>query len=390
MRKTAEKKRRFLILTALLAIMSVTALCAGALAEKTLTFTFAGDCTLGSEESKRGAANSFVSTYYEKGPDYFMANFRSLFEQDDWTIVNLECVFSDNRADEKTSKRYRFRGDLEFVKILTGSSVEAVGLANNHTGDYGNQGIRHTKETLEENSIAWFMGTEPVIFEKDGIHVAFYAVDNMTVYNKGEELRKSMDTVRENGQADAIIMMYHCGTEYDPRHNVNQENMAKVYIAHGADLIVMHHPHVLQGIRIANNRSVFYSLGNFTFGGNDRIKEKLVNTRLATSLYTMVLQARLRFSDDGEYLGQQMTVIPGVTTSAEPPINDFRPRLATEEEAVQAVAAIQTDTDFDLPLLTEEDGIWKMVMPYLPARYLPTPESPEPAPAAPSRETKGE
>jgi hypothetical protein len=104
----------------------------------------------------------------------------------------------------------------------------------------------------------------------------------------------------------------------------------------------------------------------------------------------MVLQAQLRFSDDGEYLGQQMTIIPGVTTSAEPPINDFRPRLATEEEAIQAIAAIQMDTDFDLPLLTEEDGIWKMVMPYLPARYLPTPESPEPAPATPDRNTKGE
>ena len=106
-------------------------------AEKTIVITFAGDCTLGSEEETRADADSFDSVIAREGYAYPFTQFASLFRSDDWTVVNCEGVLSDSKAGENKGKRYRFRGPSAFAEILALASVESVCLANNHTGDYG-------------------------------------------------------------------------------------------------------------------------------------------------------------------------------------------------------------------------------------------------------------
>ena len=393
-------------LTALLLCCIMLAGVGCAAAEKTVTVTFTGDCTLGSEESTRKDPYSFDSTAEKEGYDYFFANFREMFENDDLTVINFEGVLSDSMAQESQRKRYRFRGPTEFVKILTGSSVELADLANNHTGDYGKQGEASTKETLETNGIPWFKDTDYYIYEKDGIRIAFLGLHKEFKGNF-EKYKQVVIMLKQKEKVNAIVACWHQGSEYRGAHEERPtESTAKALIKYGVDLVIMHHPHVVQGVDISNNRCIFYSLGNFVFGGNDEIREeKFLTDKTVTSLYSMVVQVKLTFSNDGTYLGQQATIYPTYTSSGdklwERQLNNYQPFRANAEEAVPIRNAIQIDTKFDLPEITTDDnGLSRIELPYLPAfeeAMLPEGEEeaegpqgvPEAASDAPTRETKG-
>ena len=368
-------------------------------AEKTIVLTFTGDCTLGSEESTRAKEDSFDSLAAAKGYDYFFANFREMFEQDDHTIINFEGVLSDSRGQEYLKKRYRFRGPTEFVKILTGSSVDACSLSNNHIGDFGKQGEESTKATLEENGIGWFQNYKYYVYEKEGIKIAFIALENKIVYNEFDKVKKLIQNLKETGEANAVVVCWHTGLEYRGAHETNTERTSQALVRYGADLIIMHHPHVLQGVNIYNNRCIFYSLGNFVFGGNSAIRtEKFKLDQTVTSLYSAVVQARLTFTNDGRYLGQQMVIYPVYTSSAAP-VNNYQPYRANAEEAEAVRAALQEDTAFELPEITAgPDGLSRIELSYLAAFdnvEIPEGESegpqgvPEAASPAPTRNTKG-
>lgn len=403
--------RRLQRVTALLLCLMLAIGAGCAAAEKTVTISFTGDCTLGSEESTRADQYSFDSVAAREGYDYFFANFRDLFEKDDITFINFEGVLSDSKAQETQRKRYRFRGPSDFAKILTGSSVELAGVANNHIGDYGKQGEESTKQILEENGIEWAQESKYYIFEKDGIKIAFFALHNKWLNSNFEKFKQIILRLKQTGEVNAIVATWHTGKEYRGAHEsgkISTESTAKRMIQYGVDLLMMHHPHVLQGVDIANNRVICYSLGNFVFGGNDEIRtEKFLIDKIVTSLYSVVAQAKLTFSDDGTYLGQQVTLYPTYTSSGGPfhetILNNYQPYRANAEEAVPIREAIQIDTKFDLPeITTDADGLSKLELPYLPAfEGAMIPESdgeeevasgpqgvPEAASAAPSRENK--
>ena len=165
-------------LTALLLAFLLLLTAAGAQAEKSVLMTFAGDCTLGGEGSVSKNEESFDTFAEKEGYDYFFANFRELFENDDITVVNLEGVLSDSAFMEKKGKTFRFRGKTDYVKILTGSSVEAVSIANNHIMDFNAQGAESTRRALDENGVSWFWNETYYVFEHDGIRVAFFGLEH--------------------------------------------------------------------------------------------------------------------------------------------------------------------------------------------------------------------
>ncbi len=347
----------------ILAILSaLLLLCGTAGAEKTVMLTFTGDCTIGSDSSTYGRPTSFVTAAYEKGFDYFFANFREMFEADDCTVINLESVLSDYASNENKNKVYRFRGPREFVKILKDASVEACCLANNHSEDFGAQGLKRTQNTLSENDIGWFRLHDVYTFEKDGIRISMIAIYTTQLHSEYDWLRKEIDA--RSKRSNAVIVVFHGGTEYGAHRDEGQEKFAKQCIAHGADLVIMHHPHVVQGIEIINRRTVCYSLGNFVFGGNDQIREEHTWGSDVTSLYSLVVQAELHFDDDGTYTGQQVYLYPAFISGSYP-ANDYQPRLVTGADAKKVLADVQRDTQFKLPAFNEKEG--RVVMPYLSA-----------------------
>ncbi|MDO4483758.1 MAG: CapA family protein [Clostridia bacterium] len=327
---------------------------AATLAEKKIRINFTGDVTLGSEEQNKDKPTSFVSYAKKYGYDYFFTNVREMFMADDLTVVNLEGPLTDSSKQENKKKTFRFRGPTDFVNILLQSGIEAVSLANNHTKDFGKQGFHSTQETLTQAKVGWFMEKDVYLFEKDGIRIAFLSLNATAVNSHKEFMKTEIKRLKEEVGVNAVVYIFHMGSEYSRRHNKAQEQAGKMAIDAGADLVVMHHPHVVQGMEIYKNRTICYSLGNFCFGGNKTIKD----------MESMVLGAELTFADDGTYLGQQLTIWPANISGTEPDSN-FQPLLVKGEAADKVMRKIQLDTAFELAPFDEEAGC--AVQPYLAA-----------------------
>lgn len=373
----------------LLAVL-LLCLCVSAGAEKVITLSFTGDCTLGCEEAMRYSEDCFDKVVLRNGYAYCFANFYDLFSQDDCTVVNCEGVFQDTKDGEKTSKSFRFRGRDEFVEIFKQGSVEAVSLSNNHTMDYSTQGFNNTKKVLDEAGIGWAWEDVLWVFEKDGIRIAFGSVDYGAYGRVNTIIRDKLLKMRENGEIDAAVMLVHRGTEYAPKHILDQDTYAEFFIKQAkVDLVIMSHPHVLQGIRILNNRSIFYSLGNFVFGGYYKVSR---GEKTGTnSLYTMAVQVKMYFTEEGEYKGQQACIYPAYDSGTDP-LNNYQPIRVNAQDAEPVIAAIQYDTEWQLPEIQEDEtGKAFVMLDYLPAeenterRADPESGKPEPASAKPAR-----
>lgn len=211
-------------------------------------------------------ATSFNAKYQQQGPEYFLQNVREIFSQDDLTVVNFEGTLTNSQ--DRADKSYAFKGDPEYVKALTSSSVEVANLANNHTQDYGDTGFSDTKSTLAEAGIQHFGFEETTIVEVNGIKVGF--TGQFTVYEGPEHLetlKANIQSLKDQG-AQLIIANFHWGLELDYYPDADQIELAHAAIDAGAHLVIGHHPHVLQGMEIYKGRYICYSLGNFCFGGN--------------------------------------------------------------------------------------------------------------------------
>ena len=352
------KKTAGMLLAMLLALLF--AFPAGA--EKKITLSFTGDVTLGGEDRVMREAGSFRDYAERMGYGYFLRNFVPLFSSDDLTVVNLEGVLSDSTSGKNKSKVYVFRGPSEYAQILTAASVEACAVSNNHVNqDYGTQGYRATLRTLEEYGIQYFGNDSWYIFEKDGVRIALYALVSSKINNSTDKMADTARRLREEEGVDAIILCFHAGQEYKAHRREDQERYARMAVRKvGADLVIMHHSHVLQGIDILQNRYVFYSLGNFCFGGNKEIR----------ALNTMAIQADLFFDDDGTYTGQTVRLYPAhvaSTAEKEGDANDYQPKLVTGEGAAEALQLVQDDTPFEIPAFDEEKGY--VELPFLPAEF---------------------
>lgn len=232
---------------------------------RTLTLTAAGDCTFGTDVNASYDLG-FDAYADEYGTDYFFKNVRDIFNEDDLTILNFEGTLTDGGVRE--DKQFAFRGDPEYVNILTGSSVEAVNLANNHSSDYGAQSLTDTKQILDNAGVLNCRGEDNVcVTEINGIRVGLVGINYLNDVMKTE--LESAITQADSMGAEIIILSIHWGVEKATAPNEEQIEAAHRAIDLGADLVIGTHPHVLQGIEKYNGRYILYSLGNFSFGGNN-------------------------------------------------------------------------------------------------------------------------
>ena len=334
-----------------------------------VTLTFTGDVTLGSEERNMNNPDSFHGYASREGYGWFFRNMKEMFSADDLTLVNLEGVLSDRGWGEDKSKTFRFRGPADYARILKESGIEACAVSNNHIMDYGKRGYEDTKAALTAQGILYCGNQDYFILGKDGIKIAFFALGNMYFTRYRDFVKNTIAKLRTEDGVNAVVCSFHAGQEYVPRRRSrDQEKYARIAVEDwGADLVVMHHPHVLQGIDRLNGRYVFYSLGNFCFGGNMTIRSQENNARVRT-LETAVIQVELCFSGNGTYLGQSGRIYPCFISSSAETVNDpndFQPKFVTGEEAGGVMARIQEDTTFELGVPDEGKGY--VSLPYLAA-----------------------
>ena len=286
--------------------------------------TATGDVTLGKDENA-DYDTSMVAKYNEVGDfDYFFDNVRDIFEADDLTMVNFEgtLTYSEDRVD----RTYAFKADPSYVQILSGSSVEAANLANNHYQDYGYDSHTDTIQYLEEAGIATFGNDRYAILDVKGVKVAMIGfVEIFTGLDTQYPMLEMLEKVKAE-DPDLIIVHLHWGNELEKEPTDIQMELGRMAIDNGADLVIGHHPHVIQGIEKYNGKYICYSVGNFCFGGN----------AYPTDPDCMIVQQRFTF-EGGELVdaGDIITIPCRVSSSYS--INNYQPMVleGDEKERVQ-------------------------------------------------------
>ena len=297
----------------------------------TISINAVGDCTLNIDTNFNYGDRGYNKIYENKGADYFLGNFRDLFEQDDLTIANLEIAITDADESYRVSKQFNFKAPAEYLNILTGSSVDVVNIANNHIYDYGEKGYQDTKDNLNNAKLPFYGNDSYYIYEKDGIKIGMaglYCAEDEVADCKPDTI-KAINYLKSQN-VDMIIMTYHWGIELALEQSKSQEDLAHYAIDNGVDLIIGHHTHCLQGIELYNGKYIVYSLGNFTFGGHWN----------PTYYETMVFHTDLTFTNN-QLTDSKIEVIPALVSSTPKPINDYRPMKAEGEEAQKILDQIQ-------------------------------------------------
>lgn len=267
--------------------------------EVKITISAAGDVTLSSDIKQPKEVNFF--SVYDKVKDnsYFFKNVKSIFENDDLTIVNFEGTLSDRGKRE--DKQWAFRGKPSYIDILTEGSVEAVAFANNHAKDYGEVSYTDTIECFKKAGIAYSSYSTVGFYEVKGIKIGMISIQEYKVPKSTymETFRKAMKAVKKE-KPDLIIVSFHWGIERSNTPNKTQTELARLAIDEGANLVLGHHPHVLQPIEKYKEAYIVYSLGNFCFGGNTNPKDK----------DTIIYQQTFTFRNDKLVADDNVRIIP--------------------------------------------------------------------------------
>ena len=306
---------------------------------KTFTITVAGDTTLGSTDELRKRDDCFEVYYEQNGPEWFFSGIKALFEADDMTLINFEGTLTE--SEDKKEKKYNFKGPAAYTEILTAGSVEAANIANNHIIDYGETGEADTIRNLENAGIVVSGNGMLGIFEKDGVKVG------MTGYcfpykDEKKDITADVKALREAG-CQIVVASFHWGSEYMEDFTREQRMIGRRAVDAGADIVVGHHPHIVQGIEKYEDTYLLYSLGNLVFGGNyDPTERDAYAARLTFTVY----------EDHAE--GPEMTIVPLRTTQHNRG-TDYRPIIAEEADWDRIYRRIMNHSH---DMKGFENGVW--------------------------------
>ena len=231
--------------------------------EKVASLLFFGDMMLDRNVAKRIG---------EKGSDYIFSKLAGeedrFLKGSDIIHVNLEGPFANYRRP--TTKEIAFQFNPELISTLKKYNFNLFSIANNHTLDMGSAGLSESKENLTNAGLEFYgdgydIGSNAVLIKEiGGIKIGFVGF-NDTYFPLSEE--KIVNKIKEAKlQSDLVVVNIHWGAEYKVlKSNQRQQFLAHLMIDNGADIIIGHHPHVVQEMEIYNNKPIFYSLGNFVF-----------------------------------------------------------------------------------------------------------------------------
>lgn len=236
-----------------------------------LTLAFAGDVML----ERR------ILPVLRSGTDPF-AEVAPVLRQATVALVNLETTVATN-GDVVPGKPYVFMSAPGTLALLTNAGIDVVGLANNHSMDYGAKALRQTLRNLDVYRLLHTgagtnltQASEPVIVTTNGIRLGILAFGDIYpeyLYSRGNnpgiagiyplEVAHAIRALRP--KVDFLVVLLHTGIEYHDLPERWQIGYGHKFVDSGADLVIMHHPHVTQGIEKYKNGVIFYSVGNFVF-----------------------------------------------------------------------------------------------------------------------------
>ena len=298
---------------------------------KSITISFAGDVTMGNYKGS-SYYGTFDNEFKNVGGnfDYFFENVKDVFTNDDLSIVNLEGPLTT--AQNAKVKKFAFKGDPSYVNILKSGNIEAVSIANNHSEDYFEEGMKDTKFILNENNIEYFGLGEKAVIDTNGIKVGLLGYNGWPENCTEENLNSMKNDIEAlKKEADMVAVYFHWGIEREYTPNQIQKNFAHNAIDYGSDLVIGAHPHVVQGIEEYNGKYIAYSLGNFCFGGNKNPSDK----------DSMIYQQTFNF-ENNKLVGIETPNIIPCSISSTKSRNDYKPTVLQGSEANRVLNKIKS------------------------------------------------
>ncbi len=314
---------------------------------KEIRIAAVGDIMLG------GTATPELRKY---GYDYPFEQTQGILKQAQIVFGNLEGPLTGAGAPA-TSKQYVFRSPPDQVApALARAGFNVVSLANNHTLDYGPEGLADTRAALDRAGIGYAgagrnlaEARRPVYMVADGVTIAFLAYSLTfpeefwagpdtpgTAFGHERFVRADVKTARE--KADIVVVSFHWGQEGKTELRDYQAQLGHAAIDAGAAAVLGHHPHILQGVERYKYGVILYSLGNFAFGSYSHIA-----TRSTIALLTF---------RDGRW--RELRLLPINVKNAEVV---FQPRPLVGPDAAEVVEHMQRLSQSLGTMLENRDGV---------------------------------
>jgi len=309
-----------------------------------LNILFAGDTSFGENYKKK---NFFES----RGYDYFLKELSPLLNQSDVVIANLETPLTDlTRSPFSGWKKYIHWGDVHKVpEVLKDHNIRFVSLANNHSMDYGVEGLQQTLVALKKEGIAWFgagmnasEAAKPLrlhsVINEHPFHLTvvsgfdyerwydllyrFYARGKRGGVNRWtrKDAAKQIREIRKTDAHAFIVAFPHWEDNYSFR-NKAQTKLAHTLIEAGCDLVIGHGAHILQEIEQYKGKWILYSLGNFVFNSPGRYQKEHVDP--------FSLVASLDVTDKSGSLALMLRLYPIFSDNR---ISNYQPHFVTDGE----------------------------------------------------------
>ena len=202
----------------------------------------------------------------------------------DYSIVNLECpVFNGGAVPLKKSGPNLCCSE-KGIDALKWGGFDCVTLANNHFCDYGEEGVKNTLKTCADASLEVVGGgltlksASAILYKKiRGVVLAIInccehefsiASDTSCGSNPLNPIRQYYSIKEARNEADYVLIIVHGGNEHCPFPSLRMQETYRFFIDSGADAVINHHQHCVNGYEIYKGRPIFYGLGNFCFDNN--------------------------------------------------------------------------------------------------------------------------
>jgi poly-gamma-glutamate synthesis protein (capsule biosynthesis protein) len=242
--------------------------------EGEITLVATGDLLLG---------GSAAPTIKQHDFDYPFRDVSSIFHAADIAMANLEAPLT-RQNEPVEDKRFTFKVDPSAAAAIQRAGLTVLTLANNHIGDFGPIGVTDTiaalrpyglrytgagadlKSARKATAIATANGSVGFLAYSNSFPKDFYAKADRpgTAPGYADFVRHDIKQLRQF--VDYVVVSFHWGAELMTKPKEYQQRLAKLAIDSGAQVIIGHHPHVLQGVEFYNGGVIYYSLGNFAFG----------------------------------------------------------------------------------------------------------------------------
>ncbi len=326
---------------------------------KSIKISFAGDIIMHNAVKKSAKENNIYDkkskiSINNNGFDHLFCKIKSAFNNSDIVFGNMEFPVSSPFESQKVI----FNCSLEVLPALRKAGFTLVSIANNHTLDQKKRGLLNTIKYLNQYGLH-YVGADRskkdsrsgVIFNRFGIRIGFIAYTGIFNYPlprrpRGyyvNDLYITKDVIKDikaiRKRCDYLIMSIHTGEEFSIRPQWSDVRLIKKYIENGVDLVIGHHPHILQYVEkytTADKRTcyIFYSLGNFI--SNHGVPVRLSRKNLSVNPRESVI-VNLRLTKENNKLLTDFEIVPIMTknvgrkTRRGKPYNDIQTVSIVEE-----------------------------------------------------------